>query len=130
MTTASGTPVRTTGNFGFAGMLFIMLGGFNIIEGFFALLNDRYVALADGEFYVMDRTGWGWAHIILGLILIIVGYGVMSGQGWARMAGIALAILAALIQMLYLPMYPFWALINIALLVVVIWSLSSSRGLD
>jgi hypothetical protein len=111
-------------------MLAIMLGGFNIIEGFFALLNDRYIALADGQFYVMNRTGWGWAHILLGLVLIIVGYGILTGRAWARITGLALAILAAFVQMLYLPMYPFWALINIGLLVVVIWTLSSSRGLE
>jgi hypothetical protein len=107
-------------------MLAIMLGGFNIIEGFFALFNDRYVALAGGQFYVMDRTGWGWAHIILGVVLLVVGYGILSGKTWARITGIILSVFAGLVQMLYLPIYPFWALINIALLVVVIYSLTTS----
>ncbi len=132
MTTATGTRMggTATGSYSFAGMLALMLGGFNIIEGFFALLNDRYIALADGEFYVLDRTGWGWTHIILGLVLLGVGFGLLNGQPWARMVGIALAVLAAIVQMIYLPIYPFWALINIALFVVVIWSLASPRGME
>jgi len=126
----SSTNLRTHGSLGFAGILAIMLGGFNIVEGFFALLNDKYVTLAAGTFYVFDRTGWGWLHIILGLILLLVGFGVLSGQTWARVSGIILCVIAAILQMLYLPIYPFWALINIALLVYVIYSLTASPSYE
>jgi hypothetical protein len=126
MTTVGTTERATSGNYTFAGMLAIMLGGFNIVEGFFALLNDKYVGLANGQFYVFDRTGWGWLHIILGVIMLFVGFGILSAQTWARVAGIILAIIAAIVQMLYLPIFPFWALINIALLVFVIYSLTAS----
>jgi hypothetical protein len=125
--TSSSTWARSTGSAsGFAGVLAIMLGGFNVIEGFFALFNDKYVALANGQFYVLDRTGWGWAHIILGLILGVVGFAIMAGQGWARVTGIVIAVLAGIVQMLYVPMYPFWSLINIGILVLVIYSLTKS----
>jgi hypothetical protein len=125
------TSTRTSsGSLGFAGMIAIMLGGFNIIEGFFALFNDRYVTLANGQFYVFNRTGWGWIHIVLGVVLLIVGYGILSAQTWARVVGIVLAIFAALVQVIYLPIYPFWALINIALFVVVIYALASSHSTD
>lgn len=118
------TSVRaTSGGQGFAGVLAILLGGFNVVEGFFAIFNDKYVTLAAGHFYVFDRTGWGWIHVILGLVLLLVGFGILSNQTWARVAGIVLAIIAAIIQMLYLPIYPFWALINIGLLVVVMYAL-------
>jgi hypothetical protein len=113
---------------GFAGILAIMLGGFNIVEGFFALLNDKYVGLANGQFYVFDRTGWGWIHIILGAILLIVGFGIMADQTWARVAGIILSVLAAILQMVYLPIYPFWALINIGLFVFVIYCLTARQS--
>ena len=127
----SSTTMRTHGSLGFAGTLAILLGGFNIVEGFFALINDKYVALAaSGQFYVMDRTGWGWVHIVLGAILLFVGFGILSRQTWARVVGIILSVLAAIIQMLYLPIYPFWALINIALFVFVIYSLTASPRHD
>jgi hypothetical protein len=118
---------RTAGsNWGFAGILAIMLGGFNIIEGFFALVNDKYVSYAAGDFYLFDRTGWGWVHIILGVILLAVGFGLLSAQTWARVAGIILSVIAAMLQMIYLPIYPFWAIINIALFVFVIYCLSTA----
>jgi hypothetical protein len=126
-TTATSSTRTADGPMGFAGVLFIMLGGFNIIEGFFALINDKYVTLAAGTFYVFDRTGWGWIHILLGAILIAVGFGLLAQQTWSRIVGIIIAVFAALVQMLYLPIYPFWALINIGLLVFVIWSLTTSR---
>jgi hypothetical protein len=127
-TTATTSSTRTTdGPLGFAGVLFLMLGGFNIVEGFFALINDTYVTLAAGQFYVFDRTGWGWIHILLGAILVAAGFGLLAGQTWARVVGIVIAVLAAIVQMLYLPIYPFWSLINIALLVFVIWALTTSR---
>jgi hypothetical protein len=126
MSTASAPERTTSGTYGFAGILAIMLGAFNIIEGFFALVNDKYVGLANGQFYVFDRTGWGWIHMILGVILLIVGFGILSAKTWARVFGIIFAVTAALIQMIYLPIYPFWALINIALLVYVIYALTTS----
>lgn len=125
MSTVS-TPERMTSGFlGFAGVLAIMLGGFNIIEGFFALFNDRYIRLANGQFYVFDRTGWGWIHIILGIIMLIVGFGILSAKTWARVAGVILAVLAGIVQMLYLPIYPFWSIMNIAIIVFVIYALTA-----
>ncbi|MDI1459745.1 hypothetical protein QEZ54_02070 [Catellatospora sp. KI3] len=107
----------------FAGLLILLLGVFNVVEGVFALFNDKYVGYAAGEFYLFDRTGWGWVHIILGVIQIVVGSGIMAGKTWARGVGVGLAALTALIQMLYLPVFPWWSLINIALCVLVIYAL-------
>lgn len=123
MSTTSMSTRSMSGGLGFAGILAIMLGGFNILEGFFALFNDKYVGLASGGFYIGDRTGWGWVHIVLGVILLAVGFGILSDQTWARIVGIILAVIAAMIQMLYLPIYPLWSLINIALLVYVVYAL-------
>jgi hypothetical protein len=127
--TSNNMPATRTvsGPMGFAGTLAIVLGGFNILEGILALFNDKYVTLAaNGQFYLFDRTGWGWIHILLGLVMLGVGFGILSGQTWARVVGVVLAVIAALIQMLYLPIYPFWALINIALIVFVIYALTLS----
>jgi hypothetical protein len=107
----------------FAGLLILLLGLFNAIEGLFAIFNDKYVSLAGGSIYIFDSTGWGWLHLLLGLIQIAVGAGILAGQAWARGAGIGLAVATALIQMIYLPIFPWWSLINIALCVLVIYAL-------
>jgi hypothetical protein len=107
-----------------------MVGGFNILEGFFALLSDKYLAQAVGEFYVFDRSTWVWIHIVLGLILLAIGFGLLSAKTWARVSAIAIAVLSCFVQMMYLPIYPFWTLVNIAILVVVIWTLMSAPDVE
>lgn len=107
----------------FAGLLGILIGVFNIAEGLFAIFNDRYLALAAGQVYIFDFTGWGWLHLVLGIIVIGGGAGILAGRQWARGAGIGLAGAAALIAMVYLPVFPWWSIVNIALCVLVIYAL-------
>lgn len=125
-TVAKATERIGSGWLSFAGLLILLLGVFNVVEGIFAIANDRYAAYATssaGQLYLFNLHGWGWLHLILGLVLIAVGAGIMGGHEWARGAGIGLAGATALIQMLYLPVYPFWSLINIGLCVLVIYAL-------
>lgn len=107
----------------FAGLLILLLGLFNAVEGLFAIFNDKYVSLAGGSIYIFDSTGWGWLHLLLGIIQIAVGAGILAGQSWARGAGIGLAAATAVLQMVYLPIFPWWSLINIALCILVIYAL-------
>jgi uncharacterized membrane protein (DUF2068 family) len=72
---------------------------------------------------VFNLTTWGWVHIIGGLILVLVGIGLWSGQGWARVFGVIAAALNALVQLTIMPSYPFWATLMIALNMVVIYAI-------
>ncbi|GAB4047132.1 MULTISPECIES: DUF7144 family membrane protein [Catellatospora] len=125
-TVAKATERIGSGWLSFAGLLILLLGVFNVVEGIFAIANDRYAAYAtstQGELYLFNLHTWGWLHVLLGAVLIAVGAGIWSGKEWARGAGIGLAGATALLQMLYLPVYPFWSLINIALCILVIYAL-------
>jgi hypothetical protein len=53
------------------------------------------------------------------------GWGLLSGQTWARIVGITLAALSATANFLFIPYYPFWALLIIAIDVLVIWALAA-----
>lgn len=116
---------RVTGSswLSFAGLLILLLGVVNAIEGIIALANDRYGAFIGGSFYIFDLTWWGWIHLILGLVMIAVGIGILGGQEWARGLGIGLAGATAVVQMLYLTSAPLWSLINIGICVLVIYAL-------
>ncbi len=83
-----------------------------------------------GQNYIFefDLTTWGWIHIVLGIIVAIVGGAILAGQGWALVAGIVLAILSALMNFVWLPYYPFWAILIIAFDIAVIWALSTMLG--
>lgn len=109
----------------FAGVMLLMIGGFQIIEGTVALFRDGfYLTTRDGLVIPMDFTEWGWTHILIGLIGILTGCGILYGQMWARVLGIVIAVLSALANVAFLPAYPVWSIIVIAVDVLVIYALS------
>jgi len=112
----------TSGWLGFAGLLLILIGTFKLIEGIWALWNNHYKADLNAATYMFNLTGWGWIHIILGIVLIATGVGILGGQEWARGLGIGLAGFTAIMQLLYLPFFT-GSLINILLCVLVIYAL-------
>ncbi|MEU5877062.1 hypothetical protein [Spirillospora sp. NPDC047279] len=125
---AASTARSTTGGpysgwLAYAGMLGIVVGIFNVIEGFVALVKKDYFLTPGGELLVFDYNTWGWFWLIAGLLQIGVGLAVLAGQTWARVAGVVLAGLALIGQFAFLDAHPVWATINIAMLVLVIYGL-------
>jgi hypothetical protein len=107
----------------FAGIMMIVTGVFNAVEGLVALFrNDVYVATPRYVF-AFDLTAWGWIQLILGLIVLAAGCGVVTGRIWGRVVGIAIALLSMIVNFLFIPYYPVWSLLIIALNVFVIWAL-------
>ena len=54
---------------GFAGIMLIMLGIFQAIEGLVAIFdNGYYLVRPNGLVVNVDYTAWGWLHLIIGLI--------------------------------------------------------------
>jgi hypothetical protein len=109
----------------FGGIMMLMMGGFQIIEGLVAIFrDDYYLVTRNGLVINMDYTAWGWTHLILGVVAVAAGFGVLMGQMWARVTGIVIAVLSALVNMAFLPAYPIWSTIVIATDVVVIYALA------
>lgn len=108
----------------FAAVSMIMIGVWQAIEGIFGIATDEfYTEVAD---YVVniDTTAWGWVHLILGVITALVGCALFKGGTVARILGITLACLVLINNFLYLPFYPFWSLLIIALAVFSIWAMA------
>ena len=124
-TTQRPTQTGWVGMVVFAGMMLVMLGGFQAIEGLVAIFRDDYYLVSrSGLLIEMDYTAWGWTHLILGLIAVAVGIAVFAGQTWARVTGIIIAGISALVNIAFLPAYPIWVTIVIALDVLVIYALA------
>src|SRR6478736_4587165 len=70
-------------------------------------------------------TAWGWFHMVIGLSAAVAGGFIFTGSLLARSVGVALAVLSALANFLWLPHYPLWGIIIIALDVLVIWGLTA-----
>jgi hypothetical protein len=112
----------------FAGVLLIVGGGFQTIEALAAIVNDEYLVVAPNYIYTFDLTAWGWIHLLIGLALVAIGICLLLGQGWALIAGIVVAAVSALINFTWLPYSPFWAILVIAVDVLIIWALASARA--
>lgn len=109
----------------FAGMMMIMVGVFQAIEGFVALLQDELYVTTPQYVLQLDTTTWGWIHLLLGLLVLAAGAAVLSGQVWGRTVGVILAVLSTVANFAFMPYYPFWSITVIALNVFVIWALTA-----
>lgn len=120
---------RTTGWVGwiwFAGGMCVMLGFFNVIAGLVALFNDTLYVAGQNNLLVFDFTAWGWIHLIIGVLQLIGGFGLFDG----RMRGLVglLLIVNAVAQMAFLPVYPVWSILIIALDVVTLYAIVVHGG--
>jgi hypothetical protein len=112
----------------FAGILMIMVGCLQVFEGLVAVVNDTFYVTTRNYLFQFDATTWGWIHLLLGLLVALAGWGLLSGRTWARVVAVTLAVLSALANFLWLPWYPFWALTLITLDVFVIWAVTAHGG--
>lgn len=109
----------------FAAVMMFVGGGFQAIAGLAAIFENEFYTVTPNYVLEFDVTAWGWIHLLLGVIVIFAGYGLLSGQTWARVVGIVLASVSALVNFAFIPYYPFWSLSIIALDVFIIWALAT-----
>lgn len=107
----------------FAGVFMIIESIFQIIAGIVALVNDNLYVLGAQRLWIVDLTTWGWAHLILGLILFAAGGAVLSGKMWGRVVGIFMAALALIVNFAFIPVYPIWSVLMIVVSSLVIYAL-------
>jgi hypothetical protein len=109
----------------FAGVLMVILGTLHAFEGLIAIFKDEYFLVTDdGLAMTLDFTAWGWAHLVVGTIVVIAGICVMAGQVWARVIGVLLAAVSLLANVAFLAAYPLWSLIMITVSIVIIMALT------
>ena len=109
----------------FAAIMMLMTGMFQALAGLVAIFENEFYVSTRNYLFQFDATSWGWVHLLVGLILAFAGWGLLSGRTWARVLAITLAVFSATTNFLFLPYYPFWALIVIALDIFVIWALTA-----
>ena len=126
---SSATPTRWTGLVVFAAFMMWLLGFFQAIAGFAAIVNPDYYKTATARLLLVDSyTAWGWIHLLLGVLIFAAGIGVMTGNVLARTVGVVLAGLSALSALAFSAAAPAWALLVIVLDVFVIYALTVHGG--
>ena len=109
----------------FAASIMIMIGAFHVIQGVVALFNDTFYVVGHKWTFSFDITAWGWIHLLLGIVVGLAGWFLLQGAVWARTVGVIVAGASALINFAWLPYYPVWGILIIALDVFVIWALTA-----
>ncbi|MCG5215818.1 DUF7144 family membrane protein [Streptosporangium sp. KLBMP 9127] len=109
----------------FAGITMLVLGCFQALMGLVGVFNtDFYLVTANDLAIPVNYTAWGWAHLIMGVVVALAGAAVLAGRTWGRVVGIVLAAIQALVNFAWLPAYPLWSIIIIAVDVLVIYALA------
>ena len=112
------------GGITFAVVMMAMIGLFQIIAGLVAIVDDDFYVVTQNYTFDIDTSAWGWIHLLLGIGLMIAGWSIFSGKTWAGVVALTLAMLSALANFFFIPYYPFWSLVMIALACWVIWALT------
>lgn len=108
----------------FAGIMMMLIGFFHGLAGLSGIIQDDFYAVLPNYVLKFDVTTWGWIHLIGGIVIVLAGFGVFSGAVWARTVGVILAAVSALVSFAWIPLYPIWSIVLIAIDVTVIWALT------
>ena len=118
-----------TGWIVFAGVMLAMLGSFQVIQGLVALFDDGfYLVRPSGLIVDVNYNTWGWTHLIIGAVAIVTGLGLFVGNMAARVLGVVVALLSAIVNLGFISAYPLWSAIVITLDVLVIYAIIVHGG--
>ena len=108
----------------FGAIMMIVVGGFQAVMGLTALFKDSYYLVPRSDLVVsVSYTTWGWVHLLLGLVAFGAGFGLLRGQMWARILGVAVALASLLVNLVFVPAFPLWALSVMTVDILVIYAI-------
>jgi len=108
----------------FAATVLMLVGIFQAIAGLVAIFDDNFYVVTRNYTFDLDTTAYGWIHLLIGIALVVVAYGLFARSPWAGVAAILIASLSAVSNFFFIPYYPAWSILMIALAIWVIWSLT------
>jgi hypothetical protein len=113
----------------FAGVLMVLSGTLQAVQGVVALANDTFYVVGEEYLFEFDVTSWGWIHLIMGVIVALAGVGLFQGAVWARTVAVIVASVSIIANFMWMPYYPFWSMTVIAFDIFVIWA-ATMHGRD
>ncbi|HET6301481.1 DUF7144 family membrane protein [Microbacterium sp.] len=109
----------------FAAVILIISGLLNIFHGLQALIGpDSLFFTTEAGLFSVDIQSWGWFHLIIGVLLLLIGIALLGGATWARMIAIILVALNALAQLTLIAAQPWLSLAVLAIDILVIYALT------
>ncbi|MFD6247662.1 DUF7144 family membrane protein [Streptomyces roseolus] len=107
----------------FAAVMLALAGLLGVFRGIMAIAEDEVFVTTPNYIFRFDLTGWGWVHLGLGIVALLVSFGLFKAAAWARYTGVGIAALVIIANFLSLPYYPWWSVIMIVMSGVIIWAL-------
>ena len=114
----------------FAGIMILIVGTMNVFDGLVGITNANYIErFTGGELPVTNNVKtWSWVVLIIGVVMILAGFLIFTGNMFGRVVGILVASLNALVQLAYLNHTTFWSFTMIIIDLLVIYGLVAHGG--
>ncbi|MET7478413.1 hypothetical protein ABZT17_29180 [Streptomyces sp. NPDC005648] len=125
-----GVQAAATGLTLFAAVMLFIAGTLDLFRGIMAIADDEVFVNTPNYVFKFDLTSWGWIQLTLGVIAMVVSFGLFTAATWARIVGVGIAGLLIIANFLSIPYYPVWSLTLIALYGFVIWALCTVKKED
>jgi len=120
---------KGTGWIVFAGSLLVVSGVFKIFDALWAFkYHDQINKDVQTIVFQRDLNSWGWVWLVVGIILILAGFAVVSRAPWARWVGIIVASLAAISFLPWIYFQPLWTILSVTLAILVVYALAAYGG--
>ena len=114
-------PVKRSGMLTFAGVVLVIAGAINLLDGVVALAKDEY--LRADELLFGDLSAWGFWWLLVGMLMLWAGFQVVQRKEAGLGLGIGIAGLNLFTQLMFINVHPGWAVSLMVLDLVVIWAL-------
>jgi hypothetical protein len=106
-----------------SGLLTSFIGIVGILKGIF------FASVAAYPFY-FSPFGRGLTDLVIGAVVFFVGCGLLFRVQRARHLATAVVVVSAIANFIFLPFYPVWSIVVIALDIIIIWELTrEARGM-
>jgi hypothetical protein len=112
------------GGLAFAATVMVIIGSFQIIAGLTAIFDDEFFVVTRNYTFDLDTSAWGWVHLLIGILVLGCGFALFARRPWAAVAAIVFASFSAVVNFFFIPYYPFWSILVIALDIWVIWAVT------
>lgn len=109
----------------FAAAMILVLGGVHVIAGLTGIFSpDYYVATQTGKVLAFSYNTWGWIHLVLGAGMIALAVALMAGKFWAQIVTVALVAAGMVVDLAFIGVYPFWAIISLVISGLVLYAIT------
>lgn len=123
MATPNNQPTGWVGWVYFAGILLLVRAAFQAFEGIVALTNSTFYVVTEQQLAVFNFTAWGWGQLLMAAVMVFAGFSVLSGHMFGRIVAVIVTTLSLLANMVFLPAYPLWSLVAIAVDALILYAL-------